>query len=512
MAKKKNQKHVSKTPLPPEPLTPPSSHKPLRIIVVISAVFIFALLAYFFFVRRHVVQPTNLTLKKLENIDFNGSEPQVAEKITTLKKQLSKKPKSAAAWGKLAMNLDIHDFKQESVIAYKQAAGLDPKDFRWPYYLAIVLDEMGSAEALQFFDQSAKLNPKYAATYLRYGDALLQFKQNEEALQQFNAALSIENSSNAHVGLARIALSKGDLNAAREHLEKATQANPRHGEVHGLLSDVYRRLNNQEEANRELQLAQQLPKKKPLQDKLELELIGEGVSSYWYELRGRAYLDQGYLEDAINELKLAVQYSPKDARLFSTLGVAYLQAQKNAEAAQQLRASLDLDPNSVNAMNNLASALFEMGRTDEAIQWVNKAIEQEPEFAGSYDHLGRLLLRADRNEEALKAYENAMHQFPHDQTLALQLAWMLATSSESNLRNPKKSFQLADGVCKRNKYTDPQCLYVLAAAYADTGDFAGAIKLASRADQMAMMAGQTELSNQIKGHLKSYEEGKPIRE
>jgi tetratricopeptide (TPR) repeat protein len=452
-------------------------------------------------------------LKKLEDIDFSGSELQVGEKIRSLKKQVAKNPRSASDWGKLAMNLDIHDFKEQSIVCYKQAVKLDPNDFRWPYYLAIVLDEMGSPEAFQFFEQSIKLNPKYAATHLRYGDALIQAKRNEEALEEFNTALNMDpNSSNAYVGLARIELTKGNLDASRKHLEKAKQINPNHGEVHGLLSEVYRRLNNQEEANRELQLARELPKKKPLQDKLELELIGEGVSSYWYELRGRAYLDQGYFDDAINELKLAVKYSPKDARLLATLGVAYLQAQKNPEASQQLRASLALDPKSVSVMNNLASALFELGQTDEAIELVNKAIQQEPEFAGSYDHLGRLLLRAGRKGEAFKAYERAMQQFPEDQTLALQLAWMLATSSEPNIRDARRSFQLADGVCKTNKYTDPQCLYVLAAAYADTGDFSGAIKLAQRADQIAMASGQNQLSNQIKIHLKSYEEGEPIRE
>ena len=213
-------------------------------------------------------------------------------------------------------------------------------------------------------------------------------------------------------GLARIALTSGNYEEARTNLENALQSNPNFGEVHGLLSEVYRRLNRPDDANRELGISQQLPKKKPLQDKLELELLAEGVSSYWYDLRGRAYIDQGYYEDAIRELKLAVQYSKGDPRLLTTLGVAYLQAKKYPEAAEQLRASLARNPNSVNTMNNLASALFEMGKTDEAIQWLNKAIQLQPDFAGSYDHLGRLLIAIRKTYGSFSSISTRMAKVP----------------------------------------------------------------------------------------------------
>ena len=90
---------------------------------------------------------------------------------------------------------------------------------------------------------------------------------------------------------------------------------------------------------------------------------------------------------------------------------------------------------------------------------------------------------------------------------------MHATSSDSNIRDPQKAFQLADGICKKTNYGDAQCLYVLAAAYAENGDFAGAIKArrtsTSDCDQRS---GQIQMANQINTHLKSYEAGNPMRE
>ena len=519
MAKKKHRKQPEKTKqVIPEITQEQPAHQPIqrnsfRAILILVALLTIGTASYFLLIKKNSNQSLQVIHQELSRINFSGTEPQVVEKIRNLQKEVQQNPKSSASWGKLAMNLDIHDFKKESIPCYKQAAVLDPNDFRWPYYTAIVLDEMGSPEALSFYEQSIAQKPDYSATHLRYADSLFQAKRFEEASKEFNLTLNTDkSSSNAYVGLARIALTTGNLDSARSNLEKAVQANPKHGEVHGLLSEVYRRLNLQEDSNRELQLSQQLPKKKPLQDKLELELIGEGVSSYWYELRGRAYLDQGYYEDAIKELKLAVQYSPSDSRLLSTLGAAYLQSRNYDEAAQQLQASLALNPNSVNAMNNLATAFFEMGKTDEAILWLKKAIQKEPSFAGSYDHLGRMLLRSGKRPEAFQTYQQARQQFPEDSTLALQLAWILATSSDDNLRDAEKAFQLADGVCKTKNYGDPECLYVLAAAYADAGQFDGAIKLAQRAIQISIKSGQSQLVVQIQNHLKSYEASKPIRE
>src|SRR5215467_4644612 len=73
-------------------------------------------------------------LDSLSRIDTAGIEPQVVKKIESLKGNLTANRKSADAWGLLAMNLDAHDLKKESIPIYKEAARLNPSDFRWPYF------------------------------------------------------------------------------------------------------------------------------------------------------------------------------------------------------------------------------------------------------------------------------------------------------------------------------------------------------------------------------------------
>ncbi len=529
MSKKKHRKQAERkdssisAPTKKAPdLTTRFSPRSFTIIFFVAFVII-GILAYLFFLKKSSDQSsinsnqmvaTNAAsvLESLSRIDFTGMEAQVVEKIKKLQKQVLENPQSASAWGKLAINLDIHDLKNESILCYKQAASLDPNEFRWQYYPANVLYELGSPEALQLFERSLALRPDSAQAHIRYGHALFQAKRLEEASREFNAACNSEGGSyDAYLGLARIALSQGTLEVARTNLQKALESNPNHSEVHGLLSEVYRRLNMPEDAHRELLTSQKLPKKKPLTDKFELEMIAEGVSSYWYEQRGRAYLEQGSYEAAIQELKLAVE-TVSDPRLNTTLGVAYLHWQKYPEAAEQFNTALALNPKSVYAMNNLAAAFFEMHKVEEAIFWLKKAIQIQPDFASSYEHLGKLYLRLGKKPEAVQAYRRGNERLPDDPNLALQLAWMLATSSDFSLRNGSKSIQLAEVICKNNNYQDPQSLEVLAAAHAEKGEFANAAKFAQRGYEIAAASGQVELANRIKGQLKYYEGSTPYRE
>jgi tetratricopeptide (TPR) repeat protein len=451
-------------------------------------------------------------LQSLSHLDFTGMEPQVVEKIKTLQKEVLRHPQSAPAWGRLAMNLDVHDLKTESILCYKQAAVLDPNEFRWPYYCAIVLYESGSPEAIPLFERSLNIRSNYAPAHLRYGQALFQAKRLEEAAREFNKTLEIDpKSSHAYLGLARIALINASLQAARTNLQKALELNREHREAHGLLAEVYRRLNMQEEAQRELVVSQQLPKKTALQDVEEAELYKEGVSSYWYEIRGRAYLQQGSYEAAITELKKAVQASP-DPRLHDLLGVAYLYLRQYSEAMHEHRAALALNPTSVRSMNNLASALFEMGQTGEAISWLKKAIQLQPTLAYSYSHLGGLYLRTGQKAEAILVFRRGHEQLPRDPQLALRLAWLLATASDLSLRNGTKAVQLADAVCKEEQYRNPESLDVLAAAYAEGGELGNATKYAEKAYRLATASGQTELANRIQVHKRVYEGGHPYHE
>jgi len=428
-------------------------------------------------------------------------EPQVAKKIQTLEQEVAKHPQSPHAWGKLAMNLHAHDFQQESVPCYQKAASLDPRDFRWTYYAAIALQEIGSPDAISQFEKSVKQKPDYAPLHLRYAQSLLAVGRMEDASTEFEQVLKLdEKSAESHLGLARIAFASRNFEVSTSNLLKSIELNPDLGEAHGLLSEVYRIQNRPLEAERELIRSQQMPKKVPPADPELKDFLMEGVSSYWYELRGRGLLQKGDYEGAIQQLQQAAKASP-EPRFYDTMGIAYQYQKKYREAVEQHRAALSLDPESAGTMNNLAAALAESDKVPEAISYLQKAIEVEPDFAYSYIHLAGIEWRNGNRTAALLALRRGHLSLPEDSQLALRLAWFLATVREEDLRNGSEAVKLASAECAKKGYQDAESLDILAAAYACAGDFDRAVQNAKRAEQLVNTG---DLRKRIQLHLNLY--------
>lgn len=459
------------------------------------------------------VKSSDELVEDLAHRDFSKLEKQVAEKIRDLAKQAKENPGSAFNWGKLGMNLDIHDFKKDALVAYKKAAELNDQDFRWNYYPALILYDTGSpAEAAVLFEKAIALKPDYAPAHLRYGRALYETKHVEQARIQYQKALeSNPDFAHAYFGLAQIAMDAGQVEEAGKNLSKALQITPRYGEAHGLLSQVYRKLNRPEEAERELNISQQLPKKAPLDDEITRELVDEGVSSYWHEVRGRAYLQQKRYEEAAREMEMAVQ-AANDPRYLDTLGIIYQYMGRNADAVQQHRKAVELNPQSASIRNNLASALIGIKKDQEAIQELEKAISAQPDFSASYFQLARIYLLANNKAKAIETFRRGHQAVPQDSRISLQLAWLQATAADPALRNEKEAVQLAELACPANQPRDPECLVVLAATYGASGQFEQAISLAQQARKMAEDSDAKQIVERIDTHLARYRAGQPYRE
>jgi Tfp pilus assembly protein PilF len=159
-------------------------------------------------------------LASISQLDLKNSEPQVVDKIKNVRQEVIHHPNSAEAWGKLAMNLDAHDFKKESVPIYMEASKLDSSDVRWPYLGAMVLSQIGIPETLEWFERGQKVKPDYPPLLVNYGDALLRFDQADAALTKYQQALEHDPAnSHALTAIAQMEFSKGDAQKARIYLE-----------------------------------------------------------------------------------------------------------------------------------------------------------------------------------------------------------------------------------------------------------------------------------------------------
>ena len=474
------------------------------VILALSALIIVSFVLY-----KSVYLPRS-ALTMLPNPDLTEIEPQVAEELRNRRIAVEKNPDSADSWGKLGMVLDIHNFKRESIPCYKRALALNPTEFRWSYFGAIVLNEMVSPESLEWFERSNQLKPDYVPLQVLYGQALFNAGHLVQAEMMFNRVISLlPESSHGYLGLGKISLAQGNLQETQERLVKAVTLAPNHREVRGVLAEVLRRLGKSEESTNELQIAKELPRDAPLNDPVYEELVAEGRSAVWYRDRGLNLQAQGRLDEAIEELKVAMELRP-DPEGYNYIGDMLARTKRYEEAIIYYQKAISVAPDYSFAFNNLGRALLELGQTGEAEAWFQKSSRLNPAFPDPYINLGELYIRLARPADAIATLGRGSKNTRGFSQIVKRLAWLLATVPDASLRNASEAVNLAKAICEHTKYSDPESLDILAAAYAESGDFKKAVTFANTAHEIAESSQLPLLAKQIQSRLGLYLAGKPF--
>lgn len=238
---KKSKKKQPAEPKQQQPNAKPAKSFPRWIFPFLIIVF-FAMVG-FVVLRFYQNSDKRKVLSSLSQLNLNGTEPQVVTKIKNAEEEVKKNPGSADAWGKLAMNLDVHDFSDEAIPIYREATTLNPSDFRWPYFISVLLAKNGDVQSLDWFERARKIKPDYVPMLVNYGNALFQFNKNDQAANEYNQAISYDaKCAHAYFGLARIEFAQGKLNDSAKNLKQALQINPGYSEASNLLMTVCNRL------------------------------------------------------------------------------------------------------------------------------------------------------------------------------------------------------------------------------------------------------------------------------
>jgi len=89
------------------------------------------------------------------------------------------------------------------------------------------------------------------------------------------------------------------------------------------------------------------------------------------------------------------------------------------------------------------------------------------------------------------------------------LAWILATHSQDNIRNPAEAIRLAERACELTNQKDAGFLDTLAAAYAAAGRFDDAVATAEKAVQLTASGDNKQRHDTIKSRLQLYKAHQP---
>src|SRR5205814_3741236 len=126
------------------------------------------------------------------------------------------------------------------------------------------------------------------------------------------------------------------------------------------------------------------------------------------------------------------------------------------------------------AHNNLGTVLLRKGRVDEALEQFDIALKLRPDHAETHYNRATALSCKGYTGAAIAEYETALRLKPDQIEAENNLAWLLATSPEPSLRNGPRALDLARDAARLSDYKEPHILDTLAAAFAETGQFAEA--------------------------------------
>jgi Flp pilus assembly protein TadD len=178
-------------------------------------------------------------------------------------------PHSAQAYqlkGLAEINLKL---LTDAARSYARVVELDPGSSEAIINLALVQSAHGlTGEAQATFEQAIKRFPQDPKVYHEYGRTLLlpasasEHAAEARGLRLLEKALSLNEAlPEAHFLLGNTALSKGDIESALHHLQRAAELDPSSSKVHYALSRAYRRLGRNEDVLKELKIFEQLKQK-----------------------------------------------------------------------------------------------------------------------------------------------------------------------------------------------------------------------------------------------------------
>ena len=161
------------------------------------------------------------------------------------------------------------------------------------------------------------------------------------------------------------------------------------------------------------------------------------------------------------------------------------------------------------SLKNLINVHTKSGDYNGAIEALSELIQLDPNNPSYYYDRALLWKHNGDYESAVADLTRALELQPEHPRLLNELAWILSTCGADQIRNGRRSVELAQKAVEITKRKNPQCLDTLAAAYAETGQFDMAVKAQQQAISLLTNPEEIEI---LLTRLRLYVDHKPYRE
>jgi tetratricopeptide (TPR) repeat protein len=353
------------------------------------------------------------------------------------------------------------------------------------------------AEALPYYERAAKLSPTSISPYLGMANSLEALGRHEEATKAFASALALNpDDAQVHNNYAAALIKRGDLEAAREQIREARRLNPNFLEPLINAAAIFRQDGK----------------------------IDEAISAYKDALRlnsgcfqaeiglGDIFSSLGSPAEAILHYRKALEQSSTNINARIGLGLVLTEMRRFTEAETQFSAVSALDPKNVRALDGLGYITALEGKIDEAKSRFAECLRLDPENPYARFHYAMCLSPAKSPKQAIAEYRRALAADGRLAPALNNLAWLLATHSDPQIRNGREAVGLAERACRLTNNKQPFYLGTLAAAYAEAGRFEEAIATGVKARDLAEKNGLQSLADRNEHLIDLYKAKKPYHE
>ena len=376
-----------------------------------------------------------------------------------------------------------------------EAIRLDPKDVlarRIRGATRAVGQEYG--KALADFTEVIRLTPQDPDAYRDRGTARMSSQDVEGALADFNQAIQLDpKDASTYVSRAAAMIAKKENDKAIADFDEAIRLDPKNVDAYLLRASVRGQKGEFDQA---------------IADFTQIIKIDPNVPLA-YEARGTGFRNKKEYDRAIADFDQAIRLDPRNAGAYLARGLTWRDQRENDKAIADLDRALQIDPENPEAYAVRADAWADKKDFDKAVADYTRLLRLDPRNAWAYSSRGLALAEKKQYAKAVADLDRALQLDPQNPDVLNGRAWFRATCPNATYRDGAQAIASATKACELAEWKEPGLLDTLAAAYAEAGNFAAAVKWQTKA--IAMDTDSQEKAG-FEERLKLYQSNKPYRE
>ncbi|MFC1783510.1 sulfatase-like hydrolase/transferase [Planctomycetota bacterium] len=232
----------------------------------------------------------------------------------------------------------------------------------------------------------------------------------------------------------------------------------------------------------------------------EQQLQREPDSPTFLNILGGIYFYQGRQEQAFNVWEKAIQINPDMAEAYENIGRAFCHLGDFDQAVTHLNQALRLNPDLVNARNDLMK-ISQLLLLDQSIAQDTEVLRRRPNDPVLHSKLAYAFYQKGDYEQAISHFREVIRIQPEEPEAYNNLAGLLVTTKDQELRNPAEAVRLAERAAELSQSKSAAILQTLSLAYAATNNYAEAISTAQKALKIATSEGNKAMAEHLRQRL-----------